>query len=103
MRVPSVTPSYGPANPQVADTLLRIGMASYVKDYDSAATEIAVVHTDSVLATQFRHGRVGLGLLEYGDDLAVGETDVFMEPPRGKGTRKYHFWRQLICGGLPDE
>ncbi|MFZ7097242.1 hypothetical protein, partial [Luteimonas dalianensis] len=41
-----------------------------------------------------------LGLLEHGDDLAVGETGLLHGTSSGKGTRKFHFWRQLTCGGI---
>lgn len=30
------------------------------------------------------------------------KRDVFMEPPQKKGTRKFHFWRQLTCGGITE-
>ncbi|MGD6609041.1 hypothetical protein VWT53_22120, partial [Xanthomonas citri pv. citri] len=41
-----------------------------------------------------------LGLLEDGDDLAVGETGCLHGTSSEKGTRKFHFWRQLTCGGI---
>ncbi|MGD4999428.1 DUF4868 domain-containing protein, partial [Xanthomonas citri pv. citri] len=44
-----------------------------------------------------------LGLLEDGDDLAVGETGCLHGTSSEKGTRKFHFWRQLTCGGITQE
>ena len=43
---------------------------------------------------------ISLGLLEHGDDLAVGKTGLLHGTSSGKITRKFHFWRQLICGGI---
>src|SRR5690606_12570792 len=39
-----------------------------------AAPLIERRRADAVLSAQLRHGRTGLGLLEHGDDLAVGEA-----------------------------
>ncbi|WP_204368354.1 hypothetical protein, partial [Xanthomonas phaseoli] len=44
-----------------------------------------------------------LGLLEDGDDLAVGETGCLHGTSSEKGTRKFHFWRQLTCGGITQQ
>ncbi|MDW7708807.1 hypothetical protein SCY21_22695, partial [Xanthomonas euvesicatoria] len=41
-----------------------------------------------------------LGLLEHGDDLAVGKAGLLHGTSSGKGTRKFHFWRLLIGGGI---
>ncbi|MFW3174524.1 hypothetical protein EX530_07520, partial [Xanthomonas phaseoli] len=41
-----------------------------------------------------------LGLLEDGNDLAVGEAGCLHETSSEKGTRKFHFWRQLTCGRI---
>ncbi|MEP9677175.1 hypothetical protein QYF96_21315, partial [Xanthomonas euvesicatoria] len=46
------------------------------------------------------HGRTGLGLLEHGDDLAVGKAGLLHGTSSGKGTRKFHFWRLLMGGGI---
>ncbi|WP_258383168.1 IS3 family transposase [Xanthomonas citri] len=53
-----------------------------------------------MLAAQLRHGRTGLGLLEHGDDLAIGKAGLLHGTSSGKGTRKFHFWRLLIGGGI---
>ncbi|NEL30277.1 MAG: hypothetical protein G3W64_12015, partial [Xanthomonas euvesicatoria] len=45
-------------------------------------------------------GASGLGLLEHGDDLAVGKAGLLHGTSSGKGTRKFHFWRLLIGGGI---
>ena len=55
---------------------------------------------DAVLAAQLGDGRAGLGLLEHGDDLAVGEAGLLHGTSSEKGTRKFHFWRQLMGGGI---
>src|SRR5690606_29342112 len=44
-------------------------------------------------------GRAGFGLLEHGDDMAVGEAGLLHGTSSGKGTRKFHFWRQLMDEG----
>ncbi|MDH4910214.1 tyrosine-type recombinase/integrase, partial [Xanthomonas euvesicatoria] len=41
-----------------------------------------------------------LGLLEHGDDLAVGKAGLVHGTSSGKGTRKFHFWRLLMGGGI---
>ncbi|MGD6574371.1 hypothetical protein VWU02_20290, partial [Xanthomonas citri pv. citri] len=41
-----------------------------------------------------------LGLLEHGDDLAVGKAGLLHGTSSGKGTRKFHFWRLLMGGGI---
>ncbi|MEP9615221.1 hypothetical protein [Xanthomonas euvesicatoria] len=41
-----------------------------------------------------------MGLLEHGDDLAVGKAGLLHGTSSGKGTRKFHFWRLLIGGGI---
>ncbi|WP_217491944.1 hypothetical protein, partial [Xanthomonas euvesicatoria] len=38
--------------------------------------------------------------LEHGDDLAVGKAGLLHGTSSGKGTRKFHFWRLLIGGGI---
>ncbi|MGD5304866.1 hypothetical protein QUT15_17485, partial [Xanthomonas citri pv. citri] len=43
-----------------------------------------------------------LGLLEHGDDLAVGKAGLLHGTSSGKGTRKFHFWRLLMGGGITD-
>ncbi|MCD9030100.1 hypothetical protein LDO26_18100, partial [Luteimonas sp. BDR2-5] len=43
------------------------------------------------------------GLLEHGDDLAIGEAGLLHGTSSGKRTRKFHFWDQLICGGITAE
>ncbi|MBO9973157.1 hypothetical protein J7434_21125, partial [Xanthomonas phaseoli pv. dieffenbachiae] len=35
-----------------------------------------------------------------GNDLAVGEAGCLHGTSSEKGTRKFHFWRQLTCGGI---
>ncbi|MBO9833612.1 hypothetical protein J7440_15585, partial [Xanthomonas phaseoli pv. dieffenbachiae] len=37
---------------------------------------------------------------EDGNDLAVGEAGCLHGTSSEKGTRKFHFWRQLTCGGI---
>src|SRR5690606_38121515 len=37
---------------------------------------------------------------EHGDDLAVGEAGLLHGTSSGNRTRKFHFWRQLTCGGI---
>ncbi|MGD3338350.1 hypothetical protein AB5N79_23675, partial [Xanthomonas citri pv. citri] len=44
-----------------------------------------------------------LGLLEHGDDLAVGKAGLLHGTSSGKGTRKFHFWRLLMGGGITAE
>ncbi|MGD5250404.1 hypothetical protein QT900_22185, partial [Xanthomonas citri pv. citri] len=39
-------------------------------------------------------------LLEHGDDLAVGKAGLLHGTSSGKGTRKFHFWRLLMGGGI---
>ena len=56
---------------------------------------------DDVLAARLRERCANLGLLEYGDDLAICETGFLHGTSSGKSKRKFHFWRQLTCGGLP--
>lgn len=80
--------------------LFELGHQRCVHAAELAAPPVKRRRTDSVLATQFRHGRAGLGLLDHGDDLAVGETGGFMELPRERVREKFHFWRQLIYGGI---
>ncbi|MGD6669204.1 hypothetical protein VWZ37_21950 [Xanthomonas citri pv. citri] len=41
-----------------------------------------------------------MGLLEHGDDLAIGKAGLLHGTSSGKGTRKFHFWRLLIGGGI---
>ncbi|MBD4731360.1 hypothetical protein VWT53_11230, partial [Xanthomonas citri pv. citri] len=43
-----------------------------------------------------------LGLLEHGDDLAVGKAGLLHGTSSGKGTRKFHFWRLLMGGGITE-
>ncbi|MBO9842905.1 hypothetical protein J7436_20845, partial [Xanthomonas phaseoli pv. dieffenbachiae] len=38
-----------------------------------------------------------------GTDLAVGEAGCLHGTSSEKGTRKFHFWRQLTCGGITPE
>ena len=40
---------------------------------------------------QLWNGRAALGLLEHGDDLAIGKAGLFHEISSGKVTRKFHF------------
>ncbi|WP_213605523.1 hypothetical protein, partial [Pseudoxanthomonas japonensis] len=40
------------------------------------------------------------GLLEHRDYLAVGEAGLLHGTSSGKRTRKFHFWRQLMGGGI---
>ncbi|WP_207104465.1 hypothetical protein, partial [Xanthomonas citri] len=35
-----------------------------------------------------------------GDDLAVGKAGLLHGTSSGKGTRKFHFWRLLMGGGI---
>lgn len=53
-----------------------------------------------MLAAQLRHRRASLGLLEYGDDLAVGEAGCLHKTSSEKEMRKFHFWRLLLRGGI---
>ncbi|MGD6596278.1 hypothetical protein VWZ13_22925 [Xanthomonas citri pv. citri] len=43
-----------------------------------------------------------MGLLEHGDDLAVGKAGLLHGTSSGKGTRKFHFWRLLMGGGITE-
>ncbi|WP_242450488.1 transporter, partial [Xanthomonas citri] len=36
----------------------------------------------------------------HGDDLAVGKAGLLHGTSSGKGTRKFHFWRLLMRGGI---
>ncbi|WP_207104456.1 hypothetical protein, partial [Xanthomonas citri] len=36
----------------------------------------------------------------HGDDLAVGKAGLLHGTSSGKGTRKFHFWRLLMGGGI---
>uniref|UniRef100_UPI001EE68B04 hypothetical protein n=1 Tax=Xanthomonas phaseoli TaxID=1985254 RepID=UPI001EE68B04 len=39
-------------------------------------------------------------LLEHGDDLAVGKAGLLHGTSSRKDTRKFHFWRLLMGGGI---
>ncbi|WP_207104466.1 hypothetical protein, partial [Xanthomonas citri] len=39
----------------------------------------------------------------HGDDLAVGKAGLLHGTSSGKGTRKFHFWRLLMRGGITFE
>ncbi|WP_242450506.1 GspH/FimT family protein, partial [Xanthomonas citri] len=39
----------------------------------------------------------------HGDDLAVGKAGLLHGTSSGKGTRKFHFWRLLMRGGITVE
>ncbi|WP_203225249.1 hypothetical protein, partial [Xanthomonas phaseoli] len=41
-----------------------------------------------------------LCLLEHGDDLAVGKAGLLHGTSSRKDTRKFHFWRLLMGGGI---
>ncbi|WP_237714739.1 hypothetical protein, partial [Xanthomonas phaseoli] len=38
--------------------------------------------------------------LEHGDDLAVGKAGLLHGTSSRKDTRKFHFWRLLMGGGI---
>uniref|UniRef100_UPI001EE65668 hypothetical protein n=1 Tax=Xanthomonas phaseoli TaxID=1985254 RepID=UPI001EE65668 len=42
-------------------------------------------------------------LLEHGDDLAVGKAGLLHGTSSRKDTRKFHFWRLLMGGGITVE
>ncbi|WP_238534687.1 hypothetical protein, partial [Xanthomonas phaseoli] len=41
-------------------------------------------------------------LLEHGDDLAVGKAGLLHGTSSRKDTRKFHFWRLLMGGGITE-
>lgn len=46
------------------------------------------------------HSHAALGLFECSQDLAVGKSGVLHGTSSGQTTRKFHFWRQLMGGGI---
>lgn len=80
--------------------LLELGYQRRIHAAELAAPLIERCRADAVFAAQLRHWRAGLGLFEHGDDLAVGEAGCLHGTYSEKGKRKFHFWRQLTCGGI---
>ncbi len=56
---------------------------------------------DAVGPTQFRNGGAALGLLEHGDDLAVGKAGLFMKSPRERLRENSTSEQSQFTGGLP--
>src|SRR3546814_5962576 len=56
--------------------LLHPADHGHIHAAELAAPLVERRRADAVLAAQLRHGRTGLGLLEHGDDLAVGEAGL---------------------------
>jgi hypothetical protein len=82
--------------------LLELGHQRRIHAAELAAPLVECRRADAVLAAQLRYGCAGFSLLEHGQDLAVGESGFFHGTSSGKTTRKFHFWRQLTCGGITD-
>src|SRR5690606_6482755 len=82
--------------------LLELGHHRRIHATELAAPLVERRRADAVLPAQLRDRCAGLRLLEHGDDPAVCETGLLHGTSSGKGTRKFHFWRQLTCGGITE-